>query len=65
MYTGLVRLVPQKCSTCGYNPVRPISHTKETQTEVIVEATWQCPHCGSKFANGIVSRTEKINEQQK
>ena len=59
MHQGIVRLIPQKCSTCGQYPVRPITRRSETVTESIIEAIWSCPRCGSKFASGILQRIAK------
>lgn len=56
MHQGNVRLVGQSCSTCGYGPVQPRQESSYDRLNkaTIIEAVWICPHCGSRFAQGIV-----------
>ena len=58
MHQGTIQPVPQACSTCGYGPVQPREETYHDRYagETITEAVWICPNCGSRFAQGIVSR---------
>jgi len=63
MYQGTVQPVATRCTTCGAGPFHPkLERTHDRhQQATIVEATWQCGRCGSRYGQGIV---ETIPDEQ-
>lgn len=66
MHQGTVQLVPQKCTTCGAGPWHPRTdrQTDRFTGDIIVEATWVCMRCGSKFAAGVVEVIKKPADEK-
>ncbi len=65
MSGNVYQLTQLPCSSCGYSIVSPQESTyvdRFTQ-EIVTEATWVCPRCGTRFNAGEVSRV-KINEKE-
>lgn len=55
---------PETCYSCHKGTARPRENIVRTHTEIIVEAIWVCPNCGSQFKRGTVSITP-INRNAK
>ena len=58
MHEGLIEARSQACTSCGSGPIAPrIERIHDRiQEATIVEATWVCHNCGTRFASGIIER---------
>ena len=56
MYQGNVQAVAQRCTTCGAGPFHPRldEQYEAVNKQTVVEASWVCGECGSRFGHGIV-----------
>lgn len=58
MLEGTVENRSISCTNCGAGPFQGREETQRVGDEIITECVWICGRCGSKFCNGIISRTK-------
>jgi len=55
----------ETCYSCHRGTARPRLSNVKSGTNMIVEAKWVCPNCGSAFKHGVVSSTPIPNAEKK
>jgi PHP family Zn ribbon phosphoesterase len=54
----------ETCYSCHRGTARPRLQETRTATEIIVEAKWVCPNCGSPFKHGVVEKRPITNAKK-